>query len=185
MTTGHQRASEPAFATSILVGATGMLAGTAQWVAERSGKTVLLARHASRAGSLTRNRGVTTLDRDWRDDAACMAALAEAGALAAPDLAVLWIHGSGAGLEARLTRHLAAHHCLIVKVRGSADLGDLRGDSPAAGHDDLGAARRITVTLGAVPDGVGKRWLTWNEISDGVIAAIGARSNRVVGRLDL
>ena len=50
------------FAVSLVLGGTGMLAGATRWLAARSEKTILVARHAS---SFMSTPGVVAFDADW------------------------------------------------------------------------------------------------------------------------
>jgi len=161
-----------------------MLAKTAKWVIERSATSFLVARRASAAREIVSKRSVTALDLDYRDASGFLRGLGEADALSRIDLAVLWIHDAGAEAAYALIDALASQPCLIAYVRGSQRLAELAGASRDADSTICGAAKLVTVTLGAKKHGGRMRWLTWDEISDGVIDAISAGESRIVGNLN-
>lgn len=172
------------FKRSLLVGTTGMLAQAARWVADRSQKTFLVARHAHGAGEILSSTAIVPLDLDYRDTSGFLGGLEQSGALEGTDLAILWFHDSGFDAAQALVDALADTSCLIVTVRGSQNLSDLAGSAAGAPDTAGGASRRVTVILGAKTEGGRRRWLTWEEISTGVIDAICAGEDRIVGDLD-
>ncbi|XKM37952.1 hypothetical protein A4U53_001975 (plasmid) [Rhizobium ruizarguesonis] len=169
------------FDASLLIGATGMLTAAAEWVAERSVSVILVARNASSSPLCSRNN-VKSLDLDWRDPLPFVSAIVEASMFESVQLAVIWVHGSGVEAAQGLLPALSQRPCLIVQVRGSQALHDIgtRQDPP---FEMRGRARLITVTLGAKWKAGRKRWLTWDEISAGVVTAINARESQVIGSL--
>lgn len=167
------------FGTSLAVGATGMLAGALETVAECSDRTIIVARHASKtAKDLPRTEA---LDLDWRDAAVFETALAptlDRGV----DLALRWMHGSGDRSLRGLLERLKHQSCLVVHVLSSA------APNPAAFRDaldrDAARCRYRTIRLGAVPHpGGGTRWLTDDEISQGAIRAIDTAIDVTVGMI--
>ena len=77
---------------------------------------------------------------------------------------------------------LSDRACTIVTVHGSTDLSAMRTDMEQ-GPASAGQPKRIRVFLGLKSEGAGVRWLTWEEISGGVIAAIEQGADTVVGDL--
>lgn len=169
------------YSNSLMIGATGMLTDAAAWVAQRSSRMVLVSRSAPRS-PLANHPGVVALSADWRDGDKFFRAIARADGFIDTQLAVLWIHGNGAQAKRRVLQELSALDCLIVDIRGSAALTELDHPKGAIGGG-RSTARHITVTLGSVPTAAGRRWLSWEEISTGVIDAIVAGESRVVGWL--
>ncbi|QND45963.1 hypothetical protein HB780_09630 (plasmid) [Rhizobium lusitanum] len=169
------------FDASLLIGTTGMLTAAAEWVVGRSGRVILVSRNAS-SSTLCRYNNVEALDLDWRDPLPFVSTIVEMPRFESAQLAVIWIHGSGAEAAQRLLVALSHRPCLIVQVRGSQALQDIgtRQDPP---FEMRGRARLITVTLGAKWEAGRKRWLTWDEISAGVVTAINARESQVIGTL--
>lgn len=166
-----------AFDRSLAVGATGMLAGGLKFLAERSTRTIVVARHASQATSVLPR--ATALDLDWRDADAFKAAVERALA-ARLDVALLWMHGSGDAALHWLLDRLMTQDTLVVHVLSSM------APDPAAFRDALdrqkARCRYRTVRLGAIPlSGGGSRWLTDKEICTGAILAIDTANDVTVG----
>lgn len=161
-----------------MIGATGMLSGTAAWVAERSERTVLVSRNAPQS-PLANRSNVVALSADWRNLDEFLQVLARADGFGDVQLAVLWMHSDGAQAKQHVLKELSNFDCLIVDVQGSSTLTEV--DRPAGACDPAKRARLITVKLGAVKTAADRRWLTWDEISNGTIAAIEAGESRVVG----
>ena len=164
-----------------MIGATGMLQDVATWAAERSTRLLLVAREAARS-PLSKHPQVSALSADWRHPDVFVSKIAREGGFIGTELAVLWMHGDGAETKRQVLRKLSPIDCLTVLVQGSNQPGRLRranGETCMTGSN----ARSITVTLGAIQTQAGRRWLTWPEISTGVIGAIEAEESRVVGQL--
>jgi NAD(P)-dependent dehydrogenase (short-subunit alcohol dehydrogenase family) len=171
------------FRSVLAVGATGMLREALNLLAAHSERTVVVARNASQALADRRGAGghLTALDVDWRDTDNFEAAL-EPVLDAGVDLALLWLHGSGAAALDFLLERLARHECLIVHVIGS------RGGRPDELREtfrrDFGpvpGCRYRAVKLGAVTDGTGRRWLSHSEISAGALEAVRSETDVFVG----
>ncbi|WP_425101839.1 hypothetical protein [Tropicibacter sp. S64] len=170
---------EPGFTKALMIGATGMLGEATDWVSAHAGQVLLVARAAA-VSPLAHRENVVPVAADWRDAEAFERAIAAADGFHGVDLAVLWMHGTGAEAKRRVLARLASQRCLVVDVLGSAVLKDLR--QLEARSEVLGpAARRVTVVLGAMPTATGHRWLDWPEISRAVIASIEEGRGRVVG----
>lgn len=150
----------------LVVGGTGMLSGLCKALAGDGGRLSLLSRNASQAGGF---------DCDYYDEAAFRAALNAAVARSGPiDLAVAWFH----------TLKIPAPRLLAEQVRGRMFqvLGSAVADPT---HPErLDTARKVAeglpdcairqVVLGFRIEGERSRWLTNDEISQGVLAAVQA-----------
>ena len=150
----------------LVVGGTGMLSGLCKALAEDGGRLSLLSRRASALGGF---------DCDYHDEAAFAAALKAAVDRSGPiDLAVAWFH----------TLKIPAPRRLAERVRGRMFqvLGSAAADP---GHPRrLETARKVAeglpdcavrqVVLGFKVEDGRSRWLTNDEISAGVLAAIRA-----------
>ncbi|QBY01547.1 hypothetical protein E2K80_13110 [Rhodophyticola sp. CCM32] len=154
----------PAFDKGLVVGGTGMLAQASEWIAAQCQNLTLVARHPD---ALAAKLGATPLQLDWADpDAADRIAALPSDF----DLVLTWVHDAAAGLvrpcEDRLKpggRSIRVHGSL------SADLQTRAARDPNPRPD---IARQVVI-LGWHPEpGGGKRWLSNDEISAGVIAAI-------------
>jgi hypothetical protein len=169
---------------SLLVGTTGMLLTASQWVAERSQRCFVVSRHASDSSALTRLDSVRTLDLDWSRKDSFRTGLMEVNAVDRIDLAVLWVHQSGIEQLRWLIDRLSHSPCLVVRVLGSQASSEISAmHSQGEKHAVFGAARIINVVLGWKQEENGRRWLTWEEISDGVITAITEGESRIIGQV--
>jgi hypothetical protein len=162
----------------LVVGGTGMLTGLVEALAGDGGRLSLLSRHASQHPG--------GFDCDYHDEEAFGGALAAAIERNGPiELAVAWFH----------TLKIAAPRLLAEQVRGRMFqvLGSGVADpaqphrlataaAVAEGLDDCGLRQ---VVLGfRVVDGR-SRWLTNDEISAGVLDAIGGdRPMSVIGQVE-
>lgn len=164
----------------LIVGGTGMLAGLAEALARDGGRLSLLSRRVSEVA------GGDGFDCDYHDEADFVRALEAAIAKAGPvDLAVAWFH----------TLKIPAPRRLAERVQGRMFqvLGSATGDP--AHPDRLGRAAAVAdglpdcslrqVVLGFKVDEGGSRWLTHEEISQGVLEAIRSdRAYSVIGQLE-
>jgi len=141
---------------ALVVGGTGMLAGLTRALAERGHAVTSVARRAVQLGS-----GVVSLPLDYGDDEHLAGGLCEAIASRGPlELAVCWVHTDAPAVPAAVADALAPG-ARLVQVFGTRIW--LLADVP------LHVAYR-QVLLGSVGD----RWLTHEEISDGVLEAVDA-----------
>lgn len=141
---------------ALVVGGTGMLAAVPPFLARRGHEVTAIARHSIPLGP-----GVTVVQVDYRDIDALQGALVRATASHGPfELAVCWIHPDAPQAPAIVVRSLAPG-ARLVQVFGTR-VWPL--DSVP-----LQVAYR-QVLLGSV----GGRWLTHEEISAGVLAAVDA-----------
>lgn len=149
---------------ALVVGGTGMLAGLTRELARRGHPVTAVARRAADLGD-----GVRTVALDYRDAHALGAALERAAVERGPlELAVCWIH-TDAPAAPRLVAGALAPGGRLVQVFG-ARVWPLE-------HVPVHVAYRQAL-LGAV----GARWLTHEEISAGVLAAVDAdRPLQLVG----
>lgn len=157
---------DPAFGRAFVMGGTGMLAGATRWLAERSERVLLAAR---RPDALAGELGAEAPRLDWSDPAAPDLIGAQAGA---HDLALIWLHDEAAALSRHCEDTLTPGG-RVIRVHGalSADRGMRARRQPDRRQD---VAQQIVI-LGYHPEPDaegGKRWLTDDEISGGVIAAL-------------
>ncbi len=171
----------PGLPSVLFVGGTGMLAPAARWIAARSPRMHLAARHPE---PLATAIGARPLVLDWHDRAAGPSRL-QALIAEPPELLISWLHDDAIWIAAVLEALLPADG-RSIRVHGarSADPEVLRSRDP----DPRADLRRQTVILGWRPDPAGeggRRWLTDDEISGGVIEAVlsPAASRIVVGEV--
>jgi len=161
---------------ALVVGGTGMLAGLTRALAERGHAVTSLSRSGrepvagNACNSLDQAR-ISSVAVDYRDDAALVWELERAREARGPiELAVCWIH-TDAPEAPRIVAEAVQPGARLVQVFGTRRW-------PLA-EPPLQIAYR-QVLLGSV----GGRWLTHEEISDGVLAAVLAdRPRYVVGEL--
>ncbi len=150
------------------IGGTGMLAAATDWLASQCETTLVASRHASRfaAGS----PAMLALDVDWSQPD-FLAVIETRLALMPPVThALLWLH--------RLDDHLPALVEMLQGARIVLVLGSMDGQPKLPDASGV-----VTVRLGSMADGRGRRWLTNDEISAGAIAALEDGAARVVGEL--
>lgn len=160
----------------LLVGCTGMLASAARALSEQADSTTVVGRDFSRAENAAPEASVVT--GDWRDPESLLESLRlNAAREGRFDLALLWIHRTGESLWHHLPE-LMTEDARVFEVVGSAS------DSPVEVEDHahlFECHRRITLGHVKVPSG--RRWLTHDEISRGVLRAIDEDTSRVVGEV--
>lgn len=169
---------------ALVVGGSGMLAGFCEKLLDHCESLSVLARNEARIRAIAPR--IHALVCDYNDVPAVEAALAtDRSARGVPDLVVAWIHGRMPELRHRLAEALPPGG-RYVQVLGSA-----HGDP--ARPDRLEAMRAVAsglpiayqaIVLGFVVEGGTSRWLTNEEIADGVFAAVQSeRSPAFVGTL--
>jgi hypothetical protein len=152
-----------------IVGGTGMLSGLTRALAGDGGRLSLLSRHASAFP------GVDGFDCDYHDEAGFQAALDQAITRSGPvELAVAWFHTLKIAAPRRVAERVVGR---MFQVLGSAT-------ADPAHPDRLETARRVgeglplcalrQVVLGFEIENGRSRWLTDNEISQGVLGAVRA-----------
>lgn len=178
--------------STLVIGATGMLAEATVYLAEKSEQLTFTARSPQSISRLTkaldgaaaRCRGLTL---DWNDETKFIAQLAayldEHGY---PSLTVAWLHNDclGPKIATLLAKH--SKHSTFYQVRGSAAAkpgsGSLTTGNQFSPSDGL---EYNEIILGFEIDGNTSRWLSNSEISAGVISAIDScDSVSVVGVVD-
>lgn len=167
------------------IGATGMLATASRHFAEQSDTETLIARDAT---GFVRSQGLdnaTAVDADWGDVDRYIRALSDALAgRPGVELCVLWLHGGAEGVLDDLLDLLSPGPCRLIHVLGSSS-GDPRERAEALRKRIRGIAGLTchSVMLGAVGEGIHRRWLTHDEISRGVIDCEREGRDVVVGEL--
>jgi hypothetical protein len=156
------------FAHALVLGGSGMLAGCCRALLDVSDKVSVIARDERRIRAIA--PAIHPVLCDYKDEDTFAAALA---ALDPPDLAVAWIHGRHPELRRAAAERIKPGG-RFVQVLGSAH-GDPshpeRLAEMAMAAEGLPIAYQAVV-LGFVVENDGSRWLTNDEISSGVFAAI-------------
>ena len=155
----------------MVVGGTGMLAGVCRELAGRGSRLSVLARRPADLGT-----GVTCYTCDYTDTASFEAAASDAiRQNGKPSLLITWIHATApnGGDQIHSWTNPARH----IRVLGSAS-----ANKPAPDQSEAGVEH---VILGFVVGPAGSRWLTNEEICEGVMRAVDHPQPRtVVGVLE-
>lgn len=145
---------------TLVVGGTGMLAGLVAALAEREGEVTVIARRERAVPS-----GVVQLALDYRNTVELRRGLAGAIRERGPiGLAVCWIHTDAPEAPGVVAESVAPGGRL-VQVFGTRVW-------PLSSVPD--GVEYAQVLLGGIREGSGSRWLTNEEISTGVLAAVDA-----------
>lgn len=152
---------------TLVVGGTGMLSGLCEALAGDGGRLSLLSRHASRVLS------AGGFDCDYYDPASFSAALDAAVVRSGPiSLAVAWFHTLKIEAPRRLAERIEGR---LFQVLGSAVADPSHPDRLNTARKVIGglpACELRQVVLGFKVEAPGSRWLTHDEISDGVLDAV-------------
>lgn len=156
------------FAHAFIVGGSGMLAGFSRSLCDCSDRVSVMARNQKRLRAVSGS--IDCIACDYNDGVALAEIL---GQLEPPDLVVAWIHG-----RAQKARRALAD-CVRAEGRFVQVLGSAHGDPAhperltemAAAADGLPIDYQAVV-LGFMLEGAKSRWLTNDEISAGVLAAV-------------
>lgn len=164
---------------ALVVGGTGMLAGTCLGLAERHWLVSVVGRDQAKLARLaTKHRAIIPISIDYRDGAGFRAAIELAIERRGPiELAVCWIR-SAEPRALEIVAELLSGSGRLVHVLGTAGM--------AAAVDVEPLRRRVgsrytRVVLGGVSSGPGWRWLTHEEINIGVLEAIDRDVSHHVG----
>lgn len=174
---------------ALVVGGTGMLRGVSLGLAERGYGVSVVARRRFRLEDLAKAAAalpgrIHPLPLDYRDTEALVAALRDACSSLGPiELAVVWIHGDAPHAPLAVARWVGgpARPGRYFRILGSA-AADPSHPDPArmAMFEALGNIRYREVILGFVVEGHTSRWLTHEEISAGVLAAVDSDQPRFI-----
>lgn len=167
---------------AVVIGGTGMLAGVTRALVEQGYDVSVVARGAHCG------KGYTPIAVDYRDRAALERALvSDCTERGAPALVVCWMHARAGASPLDVGTWLATPDAAqrFVHVLGSAAARPgTDGSSRRVAFEALGYAYR-EVVLGFVLEHGGSRWLSHDEIVEGVIATIDADdTSRVVGVIE-
>lgn len=147
--------------TGILtIGMTGMLAGATRTLADQ-GPVWVVARHASQFCQACQHPNLTPIDGDYNDPR-----LTDRIPVSGIHTIIAWIHGSDWSFLERAVERCQARRVLHICGSSSAD------PSTPIQRPNLGHADYYRVILGFVIENNRSRWLTHEEISSGVLAAV-------------
>lgn len=173
---------------TLVVGGTGMLRKATLYFATLGHDVSVVARTVSSLERLEREAEgmagrIHPIALDYREQAALAAGLDEAIRLRGPiGLAVCWIHSVGREAFPTIVRKMSVspRSWRLFHVRGSGG-SDASWLNPSPVRETVVAPGLYReVMLGFVPLGTGSRWLTNEEISDGVIEAVDTDAERSI-----
>lgn len=162
---------------ALVIGGTGMLRGVCLHLARAGAIVSVVARRHARLARLATDAPagrINPVPADYGDAEELAARIRSAAAAhGAIDTAVCWIHSSAPG-ALRLVADLIGDDRRpprLFHVLGSADAEPGR-QHQSAGLECLGEIRYRRVVLGFMRDASRSRWLTHDEIADGIIDAV-------------
>jgi len=153
---------------ALVVGGSGMLAGLCRTLCGQADRVSVLARNERRIRAVA--PGIEPIACDYNDGTALAEILMQ---IEPPDLVVAWIHGRAPGARRALAQSVAAEG-RFVQVLGSAH-GDPSHPERLAEMAHAADGLPIdysAIVLGFVMEGGRSRWLSNDEISNGVFAAL-------------
>lgn len=173
---GHQ------FKSALTLGATGMLRGALEAVAQEAEQTFIVSRNAKEKLNEHPLPHSTAMDIDYSDPTDFMVRLEQEFDLTAIDLALIWVHNSGLEVLWALLKQFSTQPMRIVHVAGSAAGDPERQTERITSRITFGPQTQfIPVILGAMPTPEGRRWLTHEEICAGTIEAIRPGNPQMIG----
>ncbi|MFK3986390.1 MULTISPECIES: short-chain dehydrogenase [Exiguobacterium] len=168
---------------ALVIGGSGMLAGTVLWLTEVGYHVSIIGRDAEKMSRLTEQAParLSAVLVDYRDDLclkeALRSSIADHGDF---DLVVAWIHSDAAD----------ALPCVLSALRGGTDVFQVLGSCANLSGVRNGLTipqdiRYHQVQLGYQVEKGERRWLTHEEIAGGVVEAIhGNMTYHVVGMIE-
>ena len=170
---------------TLIVGGTGMLEAASVELALRSSSLTMVARtkrSLARYQDLCSHPHLHLIQTDWNDEELFLETIANHIArIGPPDLVVAWLHHNDLG--PKLAEIVCNHSkkATFVQICGSMNpRRSTDGNLNVQKHIDY---RRVI--LGFIETSGSRRWLTHNEICEGVISAIDGKAQEyVVGDLD-
>lgn len=168
---------------TLVVGGTGMLAVVTRWLAEQGHVVSVVSRRAQQVFDEVSAGKLNHIGVDYRDSEILRHRISEAITAYGPiELAVFWIHTVAPDAFQVIANEISRFAQVpwrLFHVRGSA--AHLHPEPAQVPSSCL----YRQVVLGFVTEGNGSRWLTHEEISDGVIEAMQNDWERsVVGTLE-
>ncbi|WP_138859448.1 short-chain dehydrogenase [Exiguobacterium mexicanum] len=163
---------------ALVIGGSGMLAGTALWLAEVGYHVSIIGRDAEKMSRLTEQASarLSAILVDYRDELRLKEALLRSIAIHGDfDLVVVWIHSDAAD----------ALPCVLSALRGGTDVFHVLGSRTNSSDVRNGLTipedvRYHQVQLGYQVEKGERRWLTNEEIAGGVIEAIQEKKTHYV-----
>lgn len=168
---------------ALVIGGSGMLAGTVLWLAEVGYHVSIIGRDAEKMSRLTEQASarLSAILVDYRDELRLKEALRRSIAIHEDfDLVVAWIHSDAAD----------ALPCMLSALHEGTDVFHVLGSRANSSDVKNGltipeVVRYHQVQLGYQVEKGERRWLTHEEIAGGVVEAIhGNKTYHVVGMIE-
>jgi len=168
---------------ALVIGGTGMLRKASVAIARKSSVLTAVARTRASLQALAQDIGELSahqqyyLDLDWDDQDEFLAALSRhLSKRDPPSLVVAWLHNPSLGPRIANALSTPRSACEFFQILGSAGRGPTSQAAELKNQVDRRADLAYhQVILGFKRDGGHSRWLTNDEISEGVLDAISAK----------
>lgn len=175
----------PTFHHFLVLGGTGMLAGATRYLLSRGNKVTLVSRHTNRFSQFSSFAPqLNPVMQDYQREGKIISAMKDAQETFGPiDRALLWIHDTAPILPVSIVKELnhENQNCDILHVVSSAEADPTRrGETWFEKMSPYQAVHYRQVILGFVLTDRGSRWLTNQEISNGVIQALDSKTKKSV-----
>ncbi|MBI2845084.1 MAG: short-chain dehydrogenase [Chloroflexi bacterium] len=179
---------------ALVVGGTGMLWEVSLALAQSGSLVSVIARHRERLRELSQESAkqmgeINPISLDYHHTPQLVTALKDAAQHFGPiELAVIWIHSTAPDAPLTVARLCGTpeNPCQYFDILGSTSINPSRAElSQRSQFADLSNIRYHEIILGFVQEAGGARWLTNQEISQGVLQAIEEKRPRfVVGTVE-
>lgn len=172
----------------LVIGGTGMLLKTSAWLAKQADTLSVVASTASSLSKLKNlNKKINLIEANYNSEDVFLLKINEAIKSFGPITCVIsWVHSTAPNtpfkLAAKLLEHCAKLELYDILGSSHADPSDSKKlKDRQLKFNDLGLVRYNRIILGFVLEKNSSRWLTNDEISSGVIAAIQNNVSTTVG----
>ena len=169
----------------LVIGGTGMLSGATRYLLSRGNKITLVSRHSHRFSQFSSFASqLNPVMQDYQREGKLLAAIHESQSNFGPiDRALLWIHETAPILPTAIVKELEhqKNNCDVLHVISSPEADPMRRSE--AWFERMASHPLVhyrQVILGFVLSERGSRWLTNQEISNGVIQALDSKSKKAV-----
>lgn len=164
---------------ALIIGGTGILQKAVLHILAQGYDVTLIARDPRKATALKTKTSTASIDFvavDYHDTQTLMDAVKQNGPF---DKVICWMHSSAAKSFEALVQYLSMAQAGIplYHVKGSAHV---RAELTQSSHIDTTGIVYHDIVLGFKMDGGASRWLTNDEIANGVIASLDTGEHRIV-----
>jgi NADP-dependent 3-hydroxy acid dehydrogenase YdfG len=167
----------------LVIGGSGMLAEAVEWLISEGNHVSVVGRTEQKMEKLLKYESVTPVYVDYHDNALLEEAVQSAAKQDEIDMVIAWIHSSAEGALHKVMAVVAEHtkKVQIFHVLGSSA-------HPEAVKNKMMVPQNCEyyqIQLGSVMEKGQHRWLTHEEISNGIIEAVKSQEKMfIVGKND-